>query len=258
MATSMSGILGQYSQSYQTKTSPAAAAAGPYPDYQIMYPYPIFTGVGTRPRARARAGPPPPPNGLCAAGRSRRDPDRPRRRRDQRQLPRRAPKRRDPGRGLPRQQDTRTSRRRSRRCRPSRPRTGNAVGPSTVSPPSLRRRDAKASAKGWQALRAARRRARDRARSLRPAAAAGPAADTFQVKLIRQSSLDGTATDLGTLDLKDQSGASFQKSLTLTGNDLDRTVANLHLRVPRHRASLRTPTGTPPPRSSASRSVPAG
>jgi hypothetical protein len=84
----------------------------------------------------------------------------------------------------------------------------------------------KAAAKGWQALELP-----DGARVIELGAfagrVAGSVADTFQVKLIRQKLADGTATDLGTLDLKDQTGSSFQKSLTLTGNDLDRTVDNL-------------------------------
>jgi hypothetical protein len=49
---------------------------------------------------------------------------------------------------------------------------------------------------------------------------------TFQIKLVRQSIADGTHTDLGTVDLRDQTG-TFNKSQTFTGNDLDRTVDNL-------------------------------
>jgi hypothetical protein len=49
---------------------------------------------------------------------------------------------------------------------------------------------------------------------------------TFQLKLVRQSIADGSHTDLGTLDVRDQTG-TFNKSQTLTGNDLDRTVDNL-------------------------------
>jgi hypothetical protein len=48
----------------------------------------------------------------------------------------------------------------------------------------------------------------------------------FQLTLVRQSIADGSHTDLGTLDVKDQTG-TFNKSQTLTGNDLDRTVDNL-------------------------------
>jgi hypothetical protein len=50
--------------------------------------------------------------------------------------------------------------------------------------------------------------------------------DAFQLKLVRQSIADGSKTDLGTLDVHDQTG-TFNKSQTLTGNDLDRTVDNL-------------------------------
>ncbi|HEX6761922.1 MAG TPA: hypothetical protein VF094_03890 [Gaiellaceae bacterium] len=48
---------------------------------------------------------------------------------------------------------------------------------------------------------------------------------TFQLKLVRQSIADGTQTNLGTVDLHDQTG-TFNKSQTFTGNDLDRTVDN--------------------------------
>ena len=54
---------------------------------------------------------------------------------------------------------------------------------------------------------------------------AGVTVTKFEVDLIRQKLADGTTTALGTLNLADQTG-TFNKSQTLSGNDLDRTVDN--------------------------------
>jgi hypothetical protein len=228
MATSMSGILGQFAQSYQTKVS-YQQPQYQLPDYQIMYPYPIFTGGGTVAPPAPTPAPvaPPPPNGLAlqtALG----------------AIP------------IARDGDV-ISASYHNALRSALIQVAGFLGQDTTNQqatiatlPAFQVEDgqapwrlvnrvatqpatsgnAKASAKGWQALELP-----DGARVIELGAfagrAAGTAVDTFQVKLIRQKLADGTATDLGTLDLKDQTGSSFQKSLTLTGNDLDRTVDNL-------------------------------
>jgi len=226
MATSTSGILGQYSQSYQTKQSYQQQQVQ-FPEYQIMYPYPIFTGGGATPPPAPAPVAPPPPNGLAlqtALG----------------AIP------------IARDGDV-ISASYHNALRSAVIQVAGFLGQDTTNQqatiatlPAFQVEDgqtpwrlvnrvanqpatsgnAKASAKGWQALELP-----DGARVIELGAfagrAAGTAADTFQVKLIRQKLADGTATDLGTLDLRDQTGSSFQKSLTLTGNDLDRTVDNL-------------------------------